>query len=99
MAKEKAKSKGFWEKNKSRIILVGGIAVGAALAAIGYWKGAKDEGIFIRDALTIRFDKPTALKELIGNGEILDKVCDAYGCTKDALIGGITTWEPKIIET
>lgn len=35
----KAKAKEFWEKNKGKIMIVGGIAVGTALVAIGYKKG------------------------------------------------------------
>lgn len=82
----KVKTKEFWEKNRGKIMIAGGIAVGAALVAVGYKKGYKVARCKINKCIMrLDFDKPIALKDVF-NGEELQQVTKYFGLTEDTLI-------------
>lgn len=93
----KAKAKDFWEKNKGKITIVGGIAVGAALVAVGYKCGIITSAIgTIKN--TVAFD-PITLKDLLGDGESAKETFKRLGKNGNDLVYGMTYWFTDISKT
>lgn len=92
-----SKAKKFREKNKSKILLVGAVVGGTALAVIGYKIGILScTTKTIKNTIAI---KPITLKDLLGDCESAEEIFKCLGKTGNDLVCGITYWFTDINKT
>lgn len=89
----KVKVKEFWEKNKGKIIIIGGVAATVSLAVVGCKVKHKHTPV-VTTGLSYGFNEPTALKDILsGNHHMLDglpEFLSQKNLTVDALVTSVT---------
>lgn len=89
---EKAKLKGFWEKNWGKIIIVAGVAATVSLAVIGC-KSKRRCVRTITEGISYGFNDPIMLKDILtGNHCMLDGLPEVLAqkhLTEDVLITSV----------